>query len=170
MLNLILLYKVEGQFVAMLLVTAAAFVWGASPERASAGAIAYMFLIDYPYHWIFGAGAHYARIDIGHAFIDLSTAFILVGIALRANRMYPLWLAAFQSIALASHLVRELSTNMLPLAYSAMSMAPSYLQLIVLAAGIASHVRRTRRYGPYRSWRTSSRRSRAKGARGSPGG
>ena len=66
-------------------------------------------------------------------------------------------MAGFELISLASHAVRELSANMLPLVYSIMYIAPSYFLIIVLAIGIAAHARRVRRYGPYRSWRSSGK-------------
>lgn len=170
MLDLIFLYKADAEFVAMLSVFAAAFAWGAGPERACASAFAYMFFVDFPLRWIFGPGRHYSTIDVGTLFIDITTAAMFVAIALRANRMYPLWLAALQLISLASHLIRGIDRLMLPLAYSVMNIAPSYLELIIIAGGIVCHVRREKRYGPYRSWRDSSSRSRAAGPSASPKG
>ena len=170
MLEAILLYKGDVQFAAMLLLTAATFRWGAAPERWCGGAFAFMFLIDIPYHWIFGPGMRLSSIDIGHALMDFVTAVAFVVVALRANRMYPLWLAALQLISLASHFVRAANPAMLPLVYATMSIAPSYLELIVLAGGLVNHVRRVKRYGPYRSWRTSSPRSRESAAAASPKG
>jgi hypothetical protein len=169
-LDLIVLYKADAQFVAMLAVLAAAFVWGAGPERASASAFAYMLLVYIPLHYILGLVRHYSTIDIGALFIDITTAALFVAIALRANRMYPLWLAALQLISLASHLIRGIDRLMLPLAYSVMNIAPSYLELIIIAGGIVCHARREKRYGPYRSWRNSSSHSRAAGPNASPKG
>jgi len=167
-LDLILLYKADAEFVAMLAVLAAAFVWGAGPEKACASAFAYMFLIDLPLRWILGPGRHYSSIDDGTLFIDITAAAMFVAIALQANRMYPLWLAALQLISLASHLIRGIDRLMLPLAYSVMNIAPSYLELIIIVGGIVCHVRREKRYGPYRSWRNSLNRSRAAGPSASP--
>ena len=155
MLDLILIYKADAQLLGGLAVLAASFVWGAGPERASAGAFAYMLLINFPVHWIFGPGRHYSTIDLGVLFIDATAAAMFIAIALRANRMYPLWLAALQLISLASNLVRGISPQVLPLAYSVMNIAPSYLELMVITGGLVCHARRVRRYGPYRSWRAS---------------
>jgi hypothetical protein len=156
MLEFVLQFKDDAHFLAMLLIVAAAWRWGAGPERACASAIAFMFVVDLPYHWVFGAGAKFQSVDVGHATIDCLT-FVSLGVsALYANRIYPIWLAAFQFIALISHLVRELSPTMSPLVYAIMIVAPSYLQMATLTGGLLFHVRRERRYGPYRSWRTSS--------------
>ena len=170
MLNAILFYKGEAEFVYMLLLTAASLVWGAGPERASAGSIAFMFLVSIPYHWIVGAESHLSTVDIGNALIDGVTAGMLLATALLANRAYTLWLAALQLISLSSHVIRALSTSMLPLTYAILSAAPSYFELAVLTAGLVCHVRRVKRYGPYKSWRASSSRSWARAACESPRG
>ena len=166
MLDIILLYKADAQMFAGLALLAAALVWGAGPEKASAGTFAYMLLVNFPLHWILGPGRHYSTVDYGVLFTDATAAAMFLAIALRANRMYTLWLAGLQMISLASHPIREIDARMLPLAYSVMSIAPSYLELIVIAGGLACHVRRVRRYGPYRSWLSSSSRSPARAASG----
>ena len=168
MFNAILLYKGEVEFAYMLLLTAACMGWGAGPERTTAGSIAFMFLAALPYHWVVGTASHLSTIDIGNALIDGVTAVTLLVIALFANRTYTLWLAALQLISLSSHVIRALSTTMLPLTYAILSAGPSYLELVVLTAGLVWHVRRVRRYGPYRSWRRSSLRSPERAAPGLP--
>ena len=170
MLHIVFLYKAEAQSTAILLLLAASLPWGAGPERSGAGVLAYMLLVNVLLQWIFGPGRHYSTVDFGTLFIDATAAAMFVAIALRANRVYTLWLAGLQIISLASHPVREIDRHMLPLAYSVMNIAPSYLELIIIAAGLVLHVRRVKRYGPYRSWRTSSSRSRARAARASPRG
>lgn len=157
MLSFVILNQSMIWMAGFVLVTIAAFVWGAGPERACAGTLVATFVLHRLYHLVFGPGAYFSTIDIGHGLLDVFETVLFLAIALRANRIYPLWLAGFELISLASHAVRELSANMLPLVYSIMYIAPSYFLIIVLAIGIAAHARRVRRYGPYRSWRSSGK-------------
>jgi hypothetical protein len=42
-----------------------------------------------------------------------------------------------------------------PLAIAILVIGPSYFQLLLLLTGFIRHVRRERRFGPYRAWRTA---------------
>ncbi len=143
----------------MLLLTSA-FLWsllkGKGPEIASATALVAMFVVSILYWLIIGDQDRLNTVDLGTLIIDLLTAAALIVIALRANRMYTLWLAGFQIIATFAHLARGLSDAISPLAYAIMYIGPSYFQIIILGFGIWAHQRRVSRHGTYRSWRTSS--------------
>lgn len=156
--------------VSMALLVAAALRWGAWPERICAGAILWMDVVDRLYHLIVARDTIYASVDIGHLFIDVSAACIFIGVALRANRIYPLWLSAFQLVSVISHFAREIDGHLGTVAYAVMNYAPYNFILLILAGGIWTHARRVKRYGPYRSWRTSSNRSRGALPRSPPTG
>lgn len=134
----------------------ASWRWGAAPERASAGAILFLLLADRLYHLIAGRGSFYLTLDVGHLVIDAAAAMIFLTIALWANRIYPLWLAALQSLSVIAHFTREASETVGRDAYAILTNAPSVLLIVVLSGGIALHSRRVRRYGSYPSWRSSS--------------
>lgn len=125
---------------------------GAGPERAAAAAFFLMYLLDYPYHWVFGE-ARWGQVDVGHALIDGIAAALMILIAVWANRTYTLFLAAFQLLSLTSHFARSLENDVHGLAYAVMIIWPSYLLILTLAIGLACHRRRARSYGNYRSWR-----------------
>ena len=146
--------------LSLVLLIVAAWRWGAGPERACVAALAFMNLGELVYHGVFARPAIYASVDLVHLFLDFSVAAIFVGVALKANRLYPLWLAAFQLMSLISHFTRELSAAIGKIPYAIMSQAPYYLVLLVLAGGLWRHARRQKRFGPYRSWRRSSSLSR----------
>ncbi len=101
-------------------------------------------------------GVRLVSTDFFHAGLDVFLLVALVPIALHANRSYPLWIAALQVVATLAHLARGLFDQIAPIAYAILFVAPSYFQIILLAAGIVLHIRRQRRHGSYRSWRTSS--------------
>jgi hypothetical protein len=145
-------WKVDVQLGFLLLTAALAWRWGAAPERFCTACLLYMKFIDWPYHWITGQGAILLTVDIGHFLIDLTTGIALYLIAIRANRLFPLWLAALQLIAIFSHFARELSSTIEKHIYAAMIVMPSYLQIIILLTGIALHHRRAKALRRYPPW------------------
>jgi hypothetical protein len=142
--------------LSLVLLVLAAWRWGAGPERACVAALVFMNLGELVYHGIFSRPALYATVDLVHLFLDVTVAAVFVGVALKANRLYPLWLAAFQLVSVISHFTREASAAVGKIPYALLMQAPYYLVILVLAAGIWLHARRMKLYGPYRSWRSSS--------------
>lgn len=158
-LQIILNLRDEAQQAALILLLAAALRWGAGPERLVAATICSITLADKAYHLIFGSGVELGSINVGHFVIDAAACCSLIFIALAANRMYTLWIGAFQILALLSHPVRLVAQQVSPIAYAIMQIAPSYFQIGLLAGGIWLHHRRSRANGTYRSWRHSSSHS-----------
>lgn len=152
------------------LLALSAWRWGGGPERILAGVLIWFSLGDTLNHWLFEVETHYMTVDTGHMVIDLVALAVSFAVALRANRLYPLWFAAFQLLAMMAHLARDVAQEASPIAYLIMYIGPSYCQIIVLALGIWCHRRRVLRYGPYRSWRSSSPRSPETRRMNSPGG
>lgn len=144
------------QLAAFMLLILLALRYGAGPEKASALIIGLMPAADALYHMIFQSRPTFENIEIGHFVIDAAVAISLTFIALQANRMYTLWMGAFQLLALEAHLIRTFVDQVSPIAYATMQVAPSYFQIVLLGCGIWMHHRRTGKYGKYRQWRNSS--------------
>ena len=143
--------------MALLAVTLAASLrWGAGPERLCAAVIVGMQGADAVLHAVADRGAVYHSVDAGHLAIDVSAALAFLVIAVNANRIYPLWIAALQLISVLAHFARQASETIAELAYAYLAYGPFYLEILVALGGIALHARRVRRTGTYRSWRTSS--------------
>src|SRR3546814_11555383 len=104
-----------------------------------------MNVADRIYHALVGRGTIYGSVDIGHLIIDMLVAAVFIGVALKANRVYPLWLSAFQLVSVVSHFAREESRKIAELAYFLMNYVPYYALLLILAGGIWRHAVRTRR-------------------------
>lgn len=144
------------QFALMAVVCLLALRKGGGPERGVALVLLSMFIIDRVYHLVLDRGVTLSSVDLFHAALDFAAAIALVVIALRANRMYTLWIAGLQLIALSAHLAREMTSGMTPIAYAILYILPSYFQILALAVGVQMHLKRQKRYGPYRGWRRSS--------------
>jgi hypothetical protein len=140
-----------------ILLAAAIWRWGGAPERWLIGIFfGTMVLPVYPILWL-GVQA----LETGPAapvglMIDLAAAGLFMSIALQANRNYPLWIAGFQLVAVTTHVVRTLIDGISPLAIALLVIGPSYCQLLLILGGFLRHTSRSKRFGPYREWRTGA--------------
>ena len=123
-----------------------AYCWrkGGQPERAAAMVLPAMSLLDPIYHAIWGQVTTYDRINVGHLVIDAAAFLAFLAIALRADRLWTIWLASTQLIAVLSHFLQGVAP-MHPWVYAAMNRGPSWLEIMLLFAGTALYQRRMRR-------------------------
>jgi hypothetical protein len=126
---------------------------GGPPERLAAVIIVCWIVADLAYHLAFGPSG-FREVDPVHLVLDGGELVAIVWLALRANRMWPLWAAAAQLICVSGHLALFAAPGMTQ-AYWAMTQLPQYVQLAALVLGALAHARRYARIGPYRSWRYS---------------
>jgi hypothetical protein len=127
---------------------------GGPPERFAAKIIIVWMMVDLCYHLIFGPSG-FVEVDPAHLFIDGLELAALIGLALQANRIWPLWAAAAGLMMFSAHIVALIDMGGMRRAYWAMVQFPLYIQLLALVCGVAFHTRRVRRIGHYRSWRLS---------------
>lgn len=128
---------------------------GAMPERILSSLFVAMPVADALYHLASHGALYFGTINVGHFVIDALAFVIAFAVALYANRIYPLWIAGVQLIALLSHFYKLVLGDFDLLAYQIMQTIPSYLQIAVLACGVMAHILRHRKTGNYPSWRTS---------------
>lgn len=145
--------RVELQTFWYFAIFAVALRWGAGPEKYAAASLFFLRVIEWPYHFVFPDPMTFGAIDWGHAIIDMIVAAALIAIAVRANRMYVMWLAAVQLLSVFAHLTRDLAAAATPKGYALLSFTPSYMELAIMTGGLIYHVRREKRYGSYRQWR-----------------
>ena len=136
-----------------------AFLRGEVPEKLAGSILSAMVAALYVFAWVDAPMDDHGGVIMSYFVIDLGAFLALVPLAMRANRMYPIWLLAAQLISLAMQFQRELLPSIDPIAYYVLIRGPSWVQVLALAIGLYLHRRRLRRFGPYRSWRTRSRRS-----------
>lgn len=151
-------YRAYAQDVLAFAICLAALVWGAGPERAVAAVWLVCFELTLSvYRLLAGTGYQAVTTDLFLASMDLTAGVLWIAIALNANRNYPLFIAALQLLVMAAHLARGLIEVIEPIAYAIMVIAPGWVQLLILIAGLARHVRRKRDFGDYREWRVPVR-------------
>ena len=141
-------------FAAILAAAFFAVARGGPPERIAAAIIVCWVISDVSYHLMFGPSG-FERVDPVHLVLDGGELVAIVWLALRANRMWPLWAAAAQLVCVAGHVAVFISPEGMRRAYWAMTQLPPYIQLIAVFCGAVAHARRFERIGPYRSWRFS---------------
>lgn len=154
MLELFLEYRGVAQEYLVWLVCIAALFWGGGPEKAVALVWVVLFKgADNLYHFAIDQAYQLSSVDLFHAANDVAAAVAFIWIALNANRMYTLWIAAFQLVSVTAHVARDLAETVTPIAYAVMAIGPSWAMLIAMIAGLVGHWRRTKDHGEHRDWR-----------------
>ena len=135
----------------------AIFAWlkGDGPEKWTANVLVGMVVLYHALHLAFPHDDTFDGIIYQHFVLDLLVLVALVPIAMRANRIYPICILAAQLLAVVTHFNRGAVPDGMEFAYWLLTRAPSYIQIVAFAIGLAFHRRRIRRHGSYRSWRTS---------------
>jgi len=125
---------------------------GGQPERL----VAAMFLIAFPLGSFINAKFRSQGVQLGSLGIDLTMLILLLVIAFRANRYWPMGIAAMQLLQVMGHLLKLADPRMLPLLYWISSVVWAYPMLILLLLGAVRHRNRVKRLGPESSWSSSS--------------
>ena len=140
--------------VALLLLLALALQRGGQPEKRAA--IAYLCAFLYvPVTRILFGQPNFLNFDVPLFTADSVVLAVLVWIALRANRWWPLWASALQLIVVVAHLAKLAEIRGMAGVYWGMTTIPTYLQFFVLLGGIRAHHSRLQKIGPYPDWRES---------------
>ncbi|WP_232493756.1 hypothetical protein [Novosphingobium kaempferiae] len=148
-------HKDKAQFVVYALLFIYCLRRAAAPERILSGVLFTMLVVDKLHHFALGGSFLVRHTNIGHLAIDVLVMACTFTIALHANRVYPLWIAGAQIIALFGHLYRFTLEEINRFAYDVMSITPSYIQFVAMSLGVAYHMSRHRKLGSYPSWRRS---------------
>ena len=131
------------------LVALFAVLRGGAPERIVGVALLLAFAATVGLQQPFAT--RFLSIEWGVFAADAILLVVLVGVALYADRFWPLWLAAFQTLGTLGHLVRGLDHGIAPVAYAILLASWSYPMILLLAIGTARHINRRRR-GRARDW------------------
>lgn len=84
--------------------------------------------------------------------VDVLVLAGLVGIALRADRYWPLYVSALHGLTIAIHGVKAIQPSLVPWMYAGASGKLAYPMLLLLAVGAVRHRHRLARYGSDPDW------------------
>lgn len=143
--------------VALVLVVSAAifafaFRAGGAPERIGALIVGFNICVDLLAATVLGQW-DFSTFSSSRLLIDLLEFGLLLALAYRANRVWPIFSAAAQLVAVGGSLAVWKSGGGMQVAYWAVTQLPLLGQLAALAAGTLFHRRREALIGPYRDWR-----------------
>ena len=123
---------------------------GGWPERL--GAAAYLALASVQIGVSFILPFFYDKVDGVGFFADLLSLAAFGAIALSAKRIWPLWAASLQLLAIASHFARWAQIAIEPYVYSLMKTVPTASTLVAMAVGTYFHQRRLKKFGYDPDW------------------
>jgi hypothetical protein len=141
-------------WISFALVTSALIIsvkFGEGPEKC--GGLLIGFMICFSSIHDLSNQTHLDGIDVVGFGIDFVGFAGFFGIALFANRIWPLWVAALQLVAVCAHLVHELNIQIDPMAYALMRYSPTSLASAVLLASSILLIKRSRSNGSKDCWR-----------------
>jgi hypothetical protein len=116
-----------------LLVGACSYAWlrGRTDERITAATC----LVATVASFALVTQLRFAELEVGVLAVDLAALGVFVGVALRSERFWPLWVSGLQLTSSVTHLLKLVEPNLMPFAYSAAEAVWSYPILIILAIG-----------------------------------
>ena len=133
-----------------------ALLKGGAPEKIGATIIGLGSLLSLVA--VSAPSARFGAVEMGVVLVDLAACVAFVILALRAERYWPLWVAALQCIGTAGHAAKLLDPGVIPLAYAFVLAFWTYPMLLLIIFGTWNHQRRLARNGVDKSWSTFSGR------------
>lgn len=127
-----------------------ALLRGGQPEKLTAlgWAVGCIATFALPFH----PDKTFHQVDLPRFAVDVAVLFWFVGIAMFANRFWPMWLAAVHLLAIATHGVKAYQPDLLASIYALAVGKIAYPMLILIVVAIARHQDRMQRYGEDRDW------------------
>lgn len=128
-------------FMILLFLVAAYAQWrGGAPERIAAICLVLAMIGTF---WAGLSNPSYRGVQWDMLLIDFALLLALSILAGAADRFWPIWLAAFQLVAVAAHGVTAYNPEILPVAYWWIVGKIAYPMVAILAIGTRRHHRRT---------------------------
>lgn len=129
---------------------------GGAPERSGATVLAVGSILTVLA--VSGPTQRFGSVELGIFLVDVAALVAFLLIALRAERLWPLWVTALQAIGTAGHAVKLADPDVIPRAYAFVLAFWSYPMLLLLVVGTYRHQRRMARFGADKSWSSFSDR------------
>lgn len=127
-----------------------AFSRGGGPERLAAMLLllARLATLVMPFDY----QTTFRTINWGNFLVDLGLLVALMTLATRANRFWPMWMAAIQLLTIGMHAVRVYDMQIVAIVYSRLSGQLAYPMLAMLAIGVWRHRQRLQAFGSDPCW------------------
>ena len=136
-------------YVAQLLASAYAIARGGAPERI----VAWTMIAAAVATSITSMAPNlFAEVNRGQLIVDLAFMAVAAGVALRADRFWPMVIAGLHLLGILIHGVRAYDPHILPVVYARAPAALAYPMLLILVIGTWRFVRRSQRPGGTRDW------------------
>ncbi len=146
-------------FSGLLILAAGYAQWrGGAPEKLAAAA---MFGAMLATLWVGSRAPSFKGTQWELLVVDFGLFMALCLLANFADRFWPMWLAAFQLVAVAAHGASAYNPGILPVAYWWIVGKISYPMIAILVIGTLRHDRRKRLGGPEFGWTHERHRARA---------
>lgn len=101
---------------------------------------------------ISGSPVRFQSVELGVVIVDLFCSVAFLALALRADRFWPLWVAALQILGTAAHAVRFVDPEIVGRTYAFMLAFWSYPMIVLMIVGTWRHRRRLALFSADRSW------------------
>ena len=137
-----------------------ALIRGGAPERIAAGIVVAALLLTVA--TTLTASRLPNDLDGSLLALDFAMFLLTLLLALRANRIWPIWAAAISALGVALHLITVMNPMVVPAAYGAISAVGTYPILLLLIVGTRNHRRRLKQYGVNPAWTPLRKRSSVK--------
>jgi hypothetical protein len=134
-----------------------ALLKGGAPERVGATVIGVGSILSLVA--VSGPGGRFGAVEVGVLMVDLAASVAFVILALRAERYWPLWVAALQVIGTTGHAAKLMDPSVIRSAYAFVLAFWTYPMLLLVVVGTWQHQKRLTRFGVDRSWSNSFGRS-----------
>jgi hypothetical protein len=141
----------------LLICWAYALLKGGAPERIGASVIGLGSVLSLVA--ASSSGARFGSVEVGVFLVDVAAFAVFLGLALRAERHWPLWVAALQAIGTAGHAAKLTDPKVIPLAYAFVLAFWVYPMLLLVVMGTWQHQKRLAKFGVDKSWSSFSGRS-----------
>jgi len=100
--------------------------------------------------------ATFSSVEMGALIVDLLCLVAFLLLALRAERFWPLWIAALQIVGTAGHGVKFVDPETMRFVYAFLLAIWAYPMLLLLTIGTFRHQQRLSRFGSDASWSPGS--------------
>jgi hypothetical protein len=130
---------------------------GAAPEKIGAAIILVGSILSTVA--LTSPARRFTTVEVGVLLVDIAAFVALLVLSLRAERFWPLWVTALQSIATVAHAVKLIESDLIRAVYAIVMGLWTYPVLLIIVFGTWNHRRRLAKFGVDKSWSSSSGRS-----------